>query len=370
MCIDTGYRTGSMDVKEDDNGNAATRRGRETQMRTSPNSVGAGVSRRSVLLAGAAAGSLAACGQRAGRAFLSSDTHPADYPTVLAVEEMARLLRERTNGRLDVKTYAGGQLGSERDTLEITVFGGLDMNRVNLAPLNSIEPLTTVPALPFLFRSNAHMRRALDGPIGDEILDSLTQHGLIGLCFYDSGDRNFYNTKRPIFTPADMKGLKIRVPNSDLYVSMIKALGADATPMSISEVYQALVQGVIDGAENNWPSYESGRHFEVANYYSLTQHVIAPEVLVMSRRRWDKLDAEDQALVRAAARESVPAMRALWDARVDEARAKILAAGVKVNEISDPAAFAAAMRPVWDKYIASDAQRRLVEEIEAMAEAS
>lgn len=328
-----------------------------------------GLSRRTVLVAGAAAGALSACGRNDGRAFLSSDTHPADYPTIQAVEEMARLLRERTNGRLDIKTYSGGQLGSERDTLEITVFGGLDMNRVNLAPLNSIEPMTTIPALPFLFRSNNHMRRALDSAVGDEILASLTRHGLIGLCFYDSGDRNFYNTKRPIYMPADMKGLKIRVPNSDLYIAMIKALGADATPMSISEVYQSLVQGVIDGAENNWPSYESGRHFEVATYYSLTQHVIAPEVLVMSRRRWDKLMADDQAEVRKAARDSVPYMRTLWDARVDAARTKLLAAGVKVNEITDPAAFAAAMRPVWDKYIVTDDQRRLVQQIEDMAEA-
>ncbi len=338
-------------------------------MRIVPGIPRKGLSRRSVLLAGAASGVLSACGQRSGRAFLSSDTHPADYPTVTAVDEMARLLRERTDGRLDVKTYAGGQLGSERDTLEITVFGGLDMNRVNLAPLNSIEPVTTIPALPFLFRSNQHMRRALDGPVGDEILDTLTRHDLIGLCFYDSGDRNFYNTKRPIYTPADMRGMKIRVPSSDLYVSMIKALGADATPMSIAEVYQALVQGVIDGAENNWPSYESGRHFEVANFYSLTQHVIAPEVLVMSRRRWVKLDAKDQELVRQAAKESVPFMRAQWDARVDASRAKILAAGVKVNEIADPAEFAQAMRPVWEKYIVSDQQKRLVREIEALAEA-
>jgi tripartite ATP-independent transporter DctP family solute receptor len=338
-------------------------------MRNSPNSKDARLSRRSLLLAGAAAGTLTACGQRAGRAFLSSDTHPSDYPTVQAVDEMARLLRERTDGRLDVKTYSGGQLGSERDTLEITVFGGLDMNRVNLAPLNSIEPMTTIPALPFLFRSNLHMRRALDSKVGDEILDSLTGHGLIGLCFYDSGDRNFYNTKRPIYTPADMQGLKIRVPNSDLYIAMIKALGADATPMSISEVYQSLVQGVIDGAENNWPSYESGRHFEVATYYSLTRHVIAPEVLVMSARRWEKLSEADREEVRRAAKDSVPFMRTLWDARVDAARTKLIEAGVKVNEIADPAAFAAAMRPVWDKYIVSDAQRRLVKEIELMAEA-
>ena len=325
-------------------------------------------SRRHVLAAGAAAAGLSACGVRAGREFLSTDTHPEEYPTVQAVKEMGRLLSARTDGRLGVKIYAGGQLGSEQDTLEITVFGGLDMNRVNLAPLNSIEPLTSIPALPFLFQSNDHMRRALDGPIGDEILASLEPHGLIGLCFYDSGDRNFYNTRRPIRTPADMRGLKIRVPSSDLYVSMIRALGADATPMSIAEVYQALVQGVIDGAENNWPSYDSGRHFEAAKYYSLTQHVIAPEVLVMSKSRWDKLDEADRALVRQTAKESVPYMRGLWDQRVEDSRARLIASGIEVNEIEDKAAFAAAMRPVWDRYIVSEKAQRLVSQIEAMGE--
>lgn len=326
------------------------------------------LSRRHVLAVGAAVAGLSACGMRAGRAFLSTDTHPEEYPTVQAVKEMGRLLDARTEGRLGIKIYAGGQLGSEQDTLEITVFGGLDMNRVNLAPLNSIEPLTTIPALPFLFRSNDHMRRALDGPIGDEILASLEPHGLIGLCFYDSGDRNFYNTRRPIRTLEDMRGLKIRVPSSDLYVSMIRALGADATPMSIAEVYQALVQGVIDGAENNWPSYESGRHFEAAKYYSLTQHVIAPEVLVMSKSRWDKLDEADRVLVRQTARESVPYMRGLWDQRVQDSRARLLASGIEVNEVDDKAAFAAAMRPVWDRYIVSEKAQRLVSQIEAMGE--
>lgn len=337
-------------------------------MRTPASSSGYNLSRRGLLASAAALGGLSACGAQAGRAFLSSDTHPRGYPTVSAVEEMGRLISERTNGRMDVKIYAGGQLGSEQDTLEITVFGGLDLNRVNLAPLNSIEPMTTIPALPFLFRSDAHLRAALDGPIGEEILQSLTPHGLIGLCFYDSGDRNIYNTRRPIYTPADMRGLKIRVPGSDLYVSMIRALGADATPMSISEVYQSLVQGVIDGAENNWPSYESGRHFEAAPYYSLTRHVIAPEVLVMSKSRWDKLSAEDQVLVREAALESVPFMRTLWDQRVAESRERLMAFGIMVNEIEDTAAFSEAMRPVWQRYIVTDQQRRLVDAIVAMGE--
>ena len=280
---------------------------------------------------------------------------------------MARLLRERTGGRLDIKVFAGGQLGSERDTLEITTFGGLDMNRVNLAPLNSIEPLTTAPSLPFLFRSTGHMRRALDGAPGEAILASLEPHGLIGLCFYDSGERSFYNRRKPILTPDDMRGMKIRVQNSDLYVAMIKALGADATPMSLGEVYQSLVQGVIDGAENNWPSYESGRHFEAAPYYSLTRHVMAPEILVMSLSRWRKLSPEDRETVRQAAKDSVPYMRTLWDKRVDDARTRLLAAGVMADKGDDLSLFVDRMRPVWDRFVVTDAQKRLVRDIEDMA---
>lgn len=327
---------------------------------------------RRAALAGAggmgAIGLLSGCERRGGRVLTSSDTHPSDYPTVQAVKEMGRLLQSRTDGRLGIHVYAGGQLGAERDTLEITTFGGLDMNRVNLAPLTAIEPMTIVPSLPFLFRSTAHMRRALDGPVGQEILDSLRPHGMVGLCFYDSGERSFYNTKRPVMVPGDLKGLKIRVQNSDLFVAMIKALGADATPMDAGEVYQALVQGVIDGAENNQPSYFTGRHFEAAPFYSLTRHVMAPEILVMSMARWEKLSEEERLLVQQAARETVPFMRTLWDRRVADATDRLNAAGVKINEVADAAAFSALMRPVWDRFVTSPAQKRLVEEVEAMAD--
>jgi tripartite ATP-independent transporter DctP family solute receptor len=329
---------------------------------------GPALNRRTVL-AGAAA-MLAGCGDRDGRAFITADTHPLEYPTVQAVLEMGRLMATRSEGRLSLRIYAGGQLGAERDTLEITTYGGIDLNRVNLAPLNSIEPLTAIPSLPFLFRSIDHMRRAMDGAPGEQVLTSLKKHELIGLCFYDSGDRSFYNTRRPIRTPADMAGLKIRVQNSNLYVAMVRALGADATPMDLGEVYQGLVQGVIDGAENNWPSYESGRHYEVARYYSLTRHVMAPEILVMSKSRWDRLPADDQDLIRACARESVPHMRALWDARVESARQRVLAAGIEANEVDDQSAFADLMRPVWDQFAVTPEQQALVEEILALGETS
>jgi tripartite ATP-independent transporter DctP family solute receptor len=325
------------------------------------------LTRRTAALSGLAAMGLAGCEPTGARMLLSSDTHPTGYPTVEAVSEMGRLLTERTSGRLGIRTYAGGQLGAERDTLEITTFGGLDMNRVFLSPLNSIEPDTTIPSLPFLFHSKDHMRRALDGAPGRAILDTLEKHGLIGLCYYDSGERCFYNTKRPILSPADMKGMKIRTPNSDMSVAMINAMGANATPMDLGEVYQSLVQGVIDGAENNWPSYESGRHFEAAPYYSLTRHVMTPEVLLMSKARWDKLDAKDRELVMACAKESVPYMRKLWDERVEGARQRLLADGVKENEVTDREAFVKLMQPVYDQFVTTPFQKKLVLDIEAMA---
>lgn len=319
------------------------------------------------LLAGAAATGflLSSCGRKLGPGRLTSvDTHPEGYPTVEGVRRFGELVRERTDGRLDLNIYAGGQLGNERDTLEITTFGGIDFNRVNLAPLNSIEPLTIVAALPFIFTSTDHMRRVVDGPVGDAILASLEPHGLIGLCFYDSGARSFYNTRGPIRTPADMRGLKLRVPGSDLYIEMVKSLGADAVPMPLDEVYQALAQGVIDGAENNWPSFESGRHFEVARYYSLTHHLLAPEVFVMSKVTWDALSPEDRATVKQAARDSVPYMRQLWDAQVALSKEVVLAAGVAVNEV-DPAPFASAMTGVWDAALTTSEQRELVAQIVA-----
>jgi tripartite ATP-independent transporter DctP family solute receptor len=314
---------------------------------------------------GVGALALAGCGRGGRQTLFGTDTHPADYPTVRAFRRFGDLIEQRSGGRLALKLFPGGQLGAERDTLEITSFGGLDFNRVNLAPLNSIEPLTIVPSLPFLFEDEGHLRRALDGEPGRQVLASLEPHGLVGLCFYDSGARSFYNARRPIARPEDMRGMKIRVQNSDLYVAMIRALGADATPMDLGEVYQGLVQGVVDGAENNWPSYQSGRHFEVAPHYSLTEHVMAPEVLLMSKTAWDDLDATDREIVLASARDSVPFMRGLWDARVAEARTALLAAGVKTNEV-DRAAFRQRMRPVWDAFVRTPQQQAVVAEILAM----
>ena len=327
------------------------------------------MTRRTAIGALAASAAVAACAPRLGSLFTSADTHPNGYPTVEGVRYFGELLSQRSGGRLGLKIFAGGQLGNERDTLEITTFGGIDFNRVNLAPLNSIEPLTVVAALPFIFETTEHMRAVMDGDIGEEILASLEPHGLIGLCFYDSGARSFYNTRGPIRTPVDMQGLKLRVTGSDLYIDMVRSLGADAVPMPLDEVYQSLAQGVIDGAENNWPSFESGRHFEVARYYSLTRHLLAPEVFVMSKPKWDALSVADRQLVRKAAKDSVPKMRELWDTQVEKSRRIVLESGVEVNEV-DPAPFAERMTGMWDASLTTSRQRDLVERILAMRGAS
>ena len=319
------------------------------------------LTRRQILLAPLL---LTACGRRDGsRPLFTADTHPDEYPTVQALHEIDRVLDRRTNGEMRLRIYAGGQMGAEKDTLEITIFGGLDLNRVNLAPLNSIVPETIVLALPFLFRSVAHSRQAFDGASGQKILDAMSPHGMKGLCYYDSGARSFYNTKRPIRTPEDLRGLKIRVQNSDIYVAMVQALGANPTPIPYGEVYQALVQGVVDGAENNWPSYESSRQYEVARHYSITRHVLAPEVLVASQLRWDKMPAEEQEHLQAAVDESVPFMRNLWDQRVADSRSRVLKDGIQLVEDVNHEEFVKRMLPVWDRFLTTPALKELAQEI-------
>ena len=296
----------------------------------------------------------------------AADIHDADYPTVRGVQSMADQLAEATDGRIRLKIYSGAQLGDERDALEITIFGGIDVSRTSLAPLNSIVPETGVFSLPFLFRSTEHMRSVLDGPIGEEVLAGLYPHGLVGLAFYDAGARSMYNTSRPIHTPADMEGMKVRVMNSEIFVDMIAALGGNATPMGFGQVYESLALGTIDGAENNWPSFESSRHFEVAPFYSLTQHVMVPEIIVMSRYRWDRLSFEDRALLRKTARDSVSVMRRLWDARVTASRDAMIAAGIDIVDDVDKQPFIDAMEPLYDEYLQDSALRQLVERIRAV----
>ncbi|MGL4495571.1 MAG: TRAP transporter substrate-binding protein [Beijerinckiaceae bacterium] len=295
----------------------------------------------------------------------SADTHPDGYPTVEAVKFMGQLIEQRTQGRIKIQMFPSSTLGQEKDTVEQTRFGVIDMNRINMAPLNNLVPETNVPGLPFVFRSVAHMRKVMDGPIGEDILKAFEPHGMVGLAFYDSGARSFYNSKRPVTKLEDLKGLKIRVQQSDMFIALVNALGANATPMPFGEVYSGLQTGLIDGAENNWPSYESTRHFEVAKHYSLTEHSMTPEVLVMSKRSWDKLAAADQQVIRAAAKESVVKMRELWEAREKTAEAAVKAKGSMITTV-DKKPFIDAMKPVYETFVKDDKLKALLAKIQAV----
>ena len=323
--------------------------------------------RRSFLKSTIAAGALmlSFAAAQAQMALRSADTHPDGYPTVEAVKFLHKTIEERTQGRIKFTMFPASTLGQEKDTIEQTRFGVIDMNRINMAPFNNLIPATNVPSLPFIFRSVDHMRKVMDGPIGDNLLKDFEKHDLIGLAFYDSGSRSFYNSKKAINTPADMKGMKIRVQQSDMFVALVSALGANATPMPFGEVYSALQTGVIDGAENNWPSYESTRHFEVSKFYSQTEHSLSPEVLVMSKRSFDKFNAADQALIKTAAKESVAKMRELWDAREKASEAKVKAGGAQVNSV-EKQPFIDAMKPVYDRFVTSAPMKDLVARIQAV----
>jgi tripartite ATP-independent transporter DctP family solute receptor len=300
----------------------------------------------------------------AAKEFRSSDVHPDDYPTVMAVKFISDIMKQKTGGKDSIKVYPNSTLGSEKDTIEQTKIGALDFVRINVAPMNNICPETMVPTMPFLFKSTAHMRKVLDGPIGDEILKACEAQGFIGLAFYDSGSRSLYTVKKPVKSLADAKGMKIRVQQSDLWVSLLQAMGANATPMPYGEVYTALKVGTVDGAENNWPSYDTSRHFEVAKFYSLTEHSMAPEMLLMSKKVYDTLTPDEQKMIRAAAKESVPYMRKLWDEKEGKSRAAVIAGGAQVIEV-DKKSFQDAMKPVYEKFITDPKLKDMIGRVQA-----
>jgi tripartite ATP-independent transporter DctP family solute receptor len=292
--------------------------------------------------------------------------HPEDYPVSAGMEEFARLVAERTGGRITMKIYHNAVLGDQPDAIEQVRLGGIDFGEFNLGPLGQVVPEANVVSLPFIFKSVDAMHKVMDGPVGEDIAAGLAAKGLVSLGWYDSGARSFYDTKKPITQPADLEGMKMRVMNNDLFVAMVTAMGGNATPMPYGDVYQSLQNGVIDGAENNYPSYESSGHYEAAGFYSLTEHLIIPECLCINKMLFDSLSAEDQQILRQAGQESAVLQRKLWAEREEVSKAKVIAAGVQINEIPDKSAFQAAMKPVYDKFIADNpALEPLVRKIQA-----
>jgi tripartite ATP-independent transporter DctP family solute receptor len=306
----------------------------------------------------------AACLSAQAVEFRSADVHNSDdYPTVAAVKHMSQALAKQSNGKYTIKVFNKSALGSEKETLDQVKIGALEMNRVNISSLNAICPKSLVPTMPFLFDSIAHMRKTLDGPIGEEILKGCESQGLVGLAFYDSGARSIY-AKKAVKTLADAKGLKIRVQQSDLWVSLVGAMGANATPMPTGEVYTALKTGLIDAAENNIPSYEGFKHYEAVKFYSHTEHSMAPEMLVISKAIFDKMTPADQAMFRAAAKESVTFQRQKWDEQEAKALDIVVKAGSTIVKDVDKASFKAAMAPVYAKFITTPDLQRLVKAVQ------
>jgi tripartite ATP-independent transporter DctP family solute receptor len=295
----------------------------------------------------------------------SSDTHPDGYPTVEGVKYFGDLVKERTQGRYSVEVYHSAQLGEEKDTIEQVRSGVIELNRVSMAPFNGTVKESIVPALPYIFRSEDHMHKVMDGPIGEQIKAAFEPAGLVALAFYDAGARSFYNKTKPINTVADMKGLKFRVIQSDIFVDMVAALGANATPMPYGEVYSAIETGVIDGAENNFPSYDTAKHAEVAKNYSLDEHTILPEVFVMNKAAFDKLTPEDQEIFKQAAKDSIAKQRELWTAAVGKSRAAVEALGAQITT-PEKQGFIDAMAPVYEKHITDPVLKKMVEDVKAV----
>lgn len=292
------------------------------------------------------------------------NTHAPDYPVSVAMDRFGDLVAERTDGRIQPKTFHSAQLGEQDQAIEQMQFGGIDFAVFNLVPLNNIVPETQVTTLPYAFKSVDHMHTVMDGEIGAEIGQAMTPANMIGLAWYDGGARSFYANK-PLNSVADLKGLKIRVQNSDVNVAMVEALGANATPIPFGEVYTSIQSGVVDGAENNWPSYESTGHSEVAPYYILDQHTIVPEVFAVNKAVWDSWSAEDQEIVRQAAIESATYQRELWAEREKASEEIVRAAGATIVELDDKSDFINAMAPVYEQFVTDDALRSLLDRIQA-----
>jgi tripartite ATP-independent transporter DctP family solute receptor len=320
---------------------------------------------RRLLLAAAAALALLpwAVGPSAAQEWRGWNIHPPDYPVSHGMDYFTELVAQRTSNRIRMRTYHSAQLGQQDEAIQQMRLGAMDFAEFNLSPLNNIAPATQVVTLPFLFRDVEHLHRVMDGAVGDEIAKDLEAVGIVALAWYDAGARSIYTRARPVRTPEDLRGMKIRVQTSDLWIDMMRALGANPTPLPFGEVFTSLQSGVIDGAENNWPSYESTRHFEVARFYSTTEHSNVPEVLAVSRQRWQRLNAADRDTLRAAARESAQYQRQLWAERERASRDRVVAGGAQVVEITDREPWARLMQPVYAKYAADPRLAQLVQRI-------
>ncbi|MEM7548616.1 MAG: TRAP transporter substrate-binding protein [Bacteroidota bacterium] len=284
-------------------------------------------------------------------------THPVHQGMV----RLSELVEEKSNGKLEVRIYPSGQLGSERECLELLQIGSLDITKVSAAVMENFVPTYEVLGLPYIFKSREHSYEVLDGPIGDELLEQGSKYRLRGLCFYDAGSRSFY-TKKPIKNPEDLTGLKIRVQRSKTAVEMVNHMGAAPTPIPWGELYTALQQGVVDGAENNPPSFYFSRHYEVCKYYSINEHTTVPDVLLIGTNTWKRLSEQERKWISEAAKESARFQRVVWNKSEKECLEKMIEEGVEVS-YPDKAPFSTKIEAMFDKYSGREDFVELIERI-------
>lgn len=286
------------------------------------------------------------------------------HPVHAAMEFMSERLAEKSGGEMRITIYPSQQLGTERENLELLQIGSLGMTKVSSSVLEGFAPAFRVFGLPYLFRDEAHRFHVLDSSIGEEILRSAVDFNLLGLAYYDAGTRSFYTKDRPIRTPADLSGLKIRTQESPVAIRMVRALGGSATPIAWGELYTALQQGIVDGAENNPPSFHTSRHYEVCKYYTLDEHTAVPDVLLVSTILWDDLNDEQRSWLKEAANESAIYQRQLWREAVEEALMAVEAAGVEVSR-PDKSAFMAMVQPLYEEFRSEPYVYSFIERIQA-----
>ncbi|MFS0777077.1 TRAP transporter substrate-binding protein [Neobacillus sp. 3P2-tot-E-2] len=281
--------------------------------------------------------------------FRLADNQPADYPTVVGDKKFAELVEERTNGRIKIEVFPSAQLGDEKSVLEQVQLGAIEFTRINASPLAEFNKDFSVLGLPYVFESDEHLWSFLESEKGTEMLDGLEQSKMKGLAYYDSGSRNFYSTKE-LNSIDDLEGLKIRVQQSEINIDFMKAIGASATPMPYGEVFSALQTGIIDGAENNLPSFDSSNHYQEAKSIILDHHQRIPEVLLMSDGVWDKLDEEDKEIIKQAALDSVETQKAEWDKWEQRSEKKLKDEGVTFTEVKDLKPWQDAVKTMVEKH--------------------
>ena len=322
-------------------------------MKARRNLLRAGVAAAVLVLAGLLPPGLASAQQKL--VMKASDVHPLGYPTVEAVQNMGKKLEKATNGRLSIQMYASMQLGGEKEAIEQAQVGAIQFARVSVGALGPVIDELNVFNMPYLFRNTAHMQKVIDGPIGQELMDKVTSNpkaGLVALCWMDAGARSLYDTKKAIRNIDDLKGMKFRVMGNPMFVDMMNALGGNGVSMGYDQVFNALQTGVVDGAENNPPSFVFDNHYQVAKFYTIDEHLIVPEMVVFSKKIWDTLSKEEQALLVKFGHEAQQEERKLWEVYEKQAMDKAKAAGIQIIEVSaaDKKAFQDAVKPVWDKY--------------------